>query len=155
MFINSLGIPEVGETTASALARFFKTFDKLRKATYEDLMQMDNIGGVVAQNIVDFFMRDPVGVKALQEVLEIKNYEVAADAHLDNLKIVITGSFQEFSRDELKQIIKNKGGVPSASISSKTDYLILGENPGSKLKKAQEFGVKLITEEKLKDFLKI
>ena len=155
MFINSLGIPEVGETTASALARFFKTFDKLKKATYEDLMQMDNIGGVVAQNIVDFFMRDPVGVKALQQVLEIKNYEVAADAHLDNLKIVITGSFQEFSRDELKQIIKNKGGVPSASISSKTDYLILGENPGSKLKKAQEFGVKLITEEKLKDFLKI
>ena len=74
---------------------------------------------------------------------------------MDNLKIVITGSFNEYSRDELKQIIKEKGGIPSASISSKTDFLILGENPGSKLKKAQELGINVITEQNIKEFLKL
>ena len=74
---------------------------------------------------------------------------------MDNLKIVITGSFNGYSRDELKQIIKEKGGIPSASISSKTDFLILGENPGSKLKKAQELGINVITEQNIKEFLKL
>ncbi len=154
MFINSLGIPEVGETTASSLARYFKTFANLRMADFNALMQMDNIGEVVARHIVTFFEQDPIGIDSLLAELSIKDFVVGEDSHLDNLKIVITGSFENFSRDELKQLIKQRGGIPSSAVSSKTDFLIIGENAGSKLKKATEFGIELITEDNLRRFLK-
>ena len=118
-------------------------------------MQMDNIGEVVAKHIVHFFANETIGLDNLLAEIDIKDFIVGDDSHLDNLKIVITGSFNGYSRDELKQIIKEKGGIPSASISSKTDFLILGENPGSKLKKAQELGINVITEQNIKEFLKL
>ena len=154
-FINALGIPEVGETTASSLARHFKEFEKLRSATFEDLMQLDSIGNVVAKNIIEFFINDPVGIDELLDQIEIENFVASADSHLDGIRIVITGSFSEFSRDELKDIIKSKGGVPSSSVSSNTNYLLYGEKAGSKYKKALELGVELVDETKIKDFLKI
>ena len=154
-FINSLGIPEVGETTASALARHFKEFNYLRRASFEDLMQLDSIGEVVAKNIINFFENDPVGIDALLDEIEIENFVASADSHLDGVRIVITGSFENYSRDELKDIIKSKGGIPSSSISSNTDFLIYGEKAGSKYKKALDLGIELITEEKLNEFLKI
>ena len=153
--INALGIPEVGETTASSLARHFKEFPKLRSASFEDLMQLDSIGEVVAKNIIEFFKNDPIGIDELLDQIEIENYIASGDSHLDGIKIVITGSFSEFSRDELKDIIKSKGGIPSSSISSNTNYLLYGEKAGSKYKKAIELGVELIDETKIKDFLKI
>ena len=153
--INALGIPEVGETTASSLARHFKEFPKLRSASFEDLMQLDSIGEVVAKNIIEFFKDDPIGIDELLAQIEIENYIASGDSHLDGIKIVITGSFSEFSRDELKDIIKSKGGIPSSSISSNTNYLLYGEKAGSKYKKAIELGVELIDETKIKDFLKI
>ena len=122
---------------------------------FDALMQMDNIGEVVARHIVTFFEQDPIGINSLLEELSIQDFVVSEDSHLDNLKIVITGSFENFSRDELKQLIKQRGGIPSSAVSSKTDYLIIGENAGSKLKKATEFGIELITEDKLSDFLKL
>ena len=154
-FINSLGIPEVGETTASSLARHFKEFNYLRSASFEDLMQLDSIGEVVAKNIIKFFENDPVGVDALLNEIEIESFVASADSHLDGIRIVITGSFENYSRDELKDIIKSKGGVPSSSISSNTDFLIYGEKAGSKYKKALDLGIELITETKLNEFLKI
>ena len=154
-FINSLGIPEVGETTASSLARHFKEFNYLRSASFEDLMQLDSIGGVVAKNIIKFFENDPVGIDALLNEIEIESFVASADSHLDGIRIVITGSFENYSRDELKDIIKSKGGVPSSSISSNTDFLIYGEKAGSKYKKALDLGIELITETKLNEFLKI
>ena len=154
-FINSLGIPEVGETTASSLARHFKEFIYLRRASFEDLMQLDSIGEVVAKNIIKFFENDPVGIDALLNEIEIENFVASADSHLDGIRIVITGSFENYSRDELKDIIKSKGGVPSSSISSNTDFLIYGEKAGSKYKKALDLGIELITETKLNEFLKI
>ena len=154
-FINSLGIPEVGETTASSLARHFKEFNYLRRASFEDLMQLDSIGEVVAKNIIKFFENDPVGIDALLNEIEIENFVASADSHLDGIRIVITGSFENYSRDELKDIIKSKGGVPSSSISSNTDFLIYGEKAGSKYKKALDLGIELITETKLTEFLKI
>ena len=154
-FINSLGIPEVGETTASSLARHFKEFIYLRRASFEDLMQLDSIGEVVAKNIIKFFENDPVGIDALLNEIEIENFVASADSHLDGIRIVITGSFENYSRDELKDIIKAKGGLPSSSISSNTDYLIYGEKAGSKYKKALDLGIELITETKLNEFLKI
>ena len=154
-FINALGIPEVGETTASSLARHFKEFQSFRSASLDDLLQLDSIGEVVAKNIIEFFKKDPVGIDDLLDQIEIKNYVVSADSHLDGIRIVITGSFTEFSRDELKDIIKSKGGIPSSSVSANTNYLLYGEKAGSKLKKATELGVELIDETKIKDFLKI
>ena len=154
-FINALGIPEVGETTASSLARHFKEFQSFRSASQDDLLQLDSIGEVVAKNIIEFFRKDPVGIDDLLDQIEIKNYIVSADSHLDGMRIVITGSFTEFSRDELKDIIKSKGGIPSSSVSINTNYLLYGEKAGSKLKKATELGVELIDETKIKDFLKI
>ncbi len=154
-FIYALGIPEVGETTASSLARHFKEFEKLRSANFDDLMQLDSIGNVVAKNIIEFFNNDPVGINDLLGQIEIENYVASADSHLDGIRIVITGSFSEFSRDELKDIIKSKGGIPSSSISSNTDYLLYGEKAGSKHKKALELGIQLVDETEIKRFLKI
>ncbi len=154
-FINALGIPEVGETTASSLARHFKEFQSLRSASLHDLLQLDSIGEVVAKNIIEFFRNDPVGIDDLIDQIEIENYVASADSHLDGVRIVITGSFTEFSRDELKDIIKSKGGIPSSSVSVNTNYLLYGEKAGSKFKKAMELGVKLVDETKIKDFLKI
>ena len=155
MFIYSLGIPEVGETTASSLARYFKTFSNFKNTNLDELLQMDNIGDIVAQKIINFLSADPIGIDDLVNELSIKDFIVAEDSHLDNKKIVITGTFEEYSREELKDIIKDKGGIPSSSVSSKTNYLICGENPGSKLRKAEEFGIELVKEENLKEFLKI
>ena len=118
-------------------------------------MQLDSIGNVVAKNIVEFFINDPVGIDELLDQIEIENFVASADSHLDGIRIVITGSFSEFSRDELKDIIKSKGGVPSSSVSSNTNYLLYGEKAGSKYKKALELGVELVDETKIKDFLKI
>ena len=154
-FINALGIPEVGETTASSLARHFKEFEKFRSAKFDDLMQLDSIGNVVAKNIIEFFEKDPVGIDELLDEIQIENYITSAESHLDGIRIVITGSFSEFSRDELKDIIKSKGGIPSSSVSSNTDYLLYGEKAGSKHKKALELGIKLVDETKIKGFLKI
>ena len=154
-FINALGIPEVGETTASSLARHFKEFQSLRSASLDDLLQLDSIGEVVAKNIIEFFENDPVGIDDLLDEIEIENYVASADSHLDGVRIVITGSFTEFSRDELKDIIKSKGGIPSSSVSANTNYLLYGEKAGSKFKKAKELGVELVDETKIKDFLKI
>ena len=154
-FINALGIPEVGETTASSLARHFKEFQKFRSASFEDLLQLDSIGEVVANHIIEFFNNDPVGIDELLDQIEIENYVASADSHLDGIRIVITGSFTEFSRDELKDIIKSKGGIPSSSISANTNYLLYGEKAGSKFEKASELGVELVDETKIKDFLKI
>ena len=154
-FINALGIPEVGETTASSLARHFKEFQSLRSASLDDLLQLDSIGEVVAKNIIEFFKNDPVGIDDLLDQIEIENYVAPADSHLDGVRIVITGSFTEFSRDELKDIIKSKGGIPSSSVSANTNYLLYGEKAGSKFKKATELGVELVDETKIKDFLKI
>ena len=154
-FINALGIPEVGETTASSLARHFKEFQSLRSASLDDLLQLDSIGEVVAKNIIEFFKNDPVGIDDLLDQIEIENYVASAESHLDGVRIVITGSFTEFSRDELKDIIKSKGGIPSSSVSANTNYLLYGEKAGSKFKKATELGVELVDETKIKDFLKI
>ena len=90
-------------------------------------MQLDSIGEVVAKNIIEFFKNDPVGIDDLLDQIEIENYVASADSHLDGVRIVITGSFTEFSRDELKDIIKSKGGIPSSSVSANTNYLLYGE----------------------------
>ena len=118
-------------------------------------MGIDSIGDVVANKILNFFESDPIGIDVLLEVLEVQDFQLGDLDHLDGFKIVITGSFDEYSREELKDLIKERGGIPSSSVSSNTNYVILGENPGSKHKKALDLGIEIITEENIKPFLKI
>ena len=118
-------------------------------------MQIDSIGDVVARNILEFFESDPVGIDNLLQELKINDFVVSELSHLDGKRIVITGSFNEFSREEIKDIIKEKGGIPSSGVSPNTDFVNLGENPGSKYKKAMELGIELVTEDKIKKFFKL
>ena len=110
---------------------------------------------MVAHHIKKFFEKDPVGIDSLLDQLDIQDFIVSSDSHLDGIRIVITGSFQNYSRDELKDIIKSKGGIPSSSISSNTNFLLYGEKAGSKYKKALDLVIELVYENKLKEFLKI
>ena len=109
-------MPEVGESTASALARHFKSFKILRSADYDDLMQIDIGDG--CKNILKFFESDPVGIDNLLQELTIKDFIVSEFSHLDGKRIVITGSFNEFSREEIKDII-GVGGIPSSGVKNK------------------------------------
>lgn len=153
-FINALGIIHVGEQTARDLALHYKTFDAFWKAKPEDLDSIENIGGAVVESISAYtksifgnhFVKK-LFVAGVQPVsLQIKKGGVFEDK-----SIVLTGTLS-ISREEAKKIIQNNGGKVSSSVSAKTDYVLVGENPGSKADEAEKFGVTILTEE---DFLKM
>lgn len=152
--IFSLSIPQVGEETARDLAKECKgDLSKLRKMTYEELASVYGIGEVVAQNIFDWF-RDEKHTAELDEILkyiEINKMTVKATSAGSSLfagkTVVLTGTLSSMSRDEAGDIIRQKGGNVSSSVSSKTDYVVAGEEAGSKLTKAEELGVKVLDEQ--------
>jgi DNA ligase (NAD+) len=147
-FITSLGIPNVGEETAYALAQSFGSLDALQKAKKEKLIAIQDVGGVVADSIIDFF-----ALEHSQELLThykevgivIKKVKKAAQT-LTGKTFVLTGTLDKLSRDEAKDRIRAAGGSVSGSVSKKTDYLLAGANPGSKLAKATELGVQSLSE---------
>jgi len=152
-----LGIRYVGETVARKLAKQFKTIDALAEASEETLVAVDEIGARIAQSVVSFFSEE-----ANQDLIKrLKDYglQLELDASVlenqtDKLQgqtFVISGVFSKVSRTELKKLIEDNGGKASGSISSKTNYLVAGENMGpSKLQKAEKLGVPIISED---DFL--
>jgi len=152
-----LGIRYVGETVARKLAKQFKTIDALAEASEETLVSVDEIGARIAQSVVQFFSEE-----ANQDLIKrLKDYglQLELDASVlenqtDKLQgqtFVISGVFSKVSRTELKKLIEDNGGKASGSISSKTNYLVAGENMGpSKLQKAEKLGVPIISED---DFL--
>jgi len=155
-FIFALGIKHVGEQTAFDLAKNFGTLEKLRAATLEGLNNIENIGGVVAQSIYDYF-GDKQNQKFVDRLLQkgIKIQSLISNRlslKLKGLKIVVTGTLDSMSRDEAKQAILSNGGTSVSSVSKNTDYVVVGENPGSKADKAEKFGVKILDE---KGFLKL
>ena len=155
-FIFGLGIEEVGETTARNLSNHFKGIEKLMSTSFDELITLDDIGPRVASNIMQFFENDYCKnmVSQLLPHLKIKNpSSTNQDSYLLNKTIVITGTLEEFKRDELKNMLLNKGAKVSGSVSSKTNYLIVGSNAGSKLTKANELGVEIINEDQISDFL--
>lgn len=147
-FLYALGIREVGETTASNLARQF-TLDALKSATEEELCEIQDVGPVVARNIVRFF-RDEQNTSVVDALLgagivwEDAQEEQTAD--LQGKTFVITGTLASLSRNEAKDRLVSRGAKVSGSVSGKTDYLVAGENPGSKLDKAKKLGI-IITDE--------
>lgn len=156
-FIYAIGIPNVGERTARDLANKFKTFNNLRHATAEQLVEIDDIGEITADNIVEFFKDEEISY-AIDILLSkgIKLNEVNEDEssnELENQTFVITGTMENYKRDDIKELIEKNGGKVTGSVSKNTDALLCGEKAGSKLTKARDLGVEVYEGEKLYDFL--
>jgi DNA ligase (NAD+) len=154
-FINALGIRLVGEHLAQVLADRFGTIDELMKATTEALTAVDEVGPAVAKSVHDFFAepknRQLIEKMVGKEVITIKPPEKSSHQPLAGITFVITGTLSAMSRDAAEEAVRRLGGSAKSSVSAKTDYLVAGADPGSKLTKARGLGVEIITED---EFLK-
>lgn len=154
----AIGIPEVGEVTAKILARSFGSLDAVRSAPAWKLKSIDGIGDVMADEIVSFFT-DEHSVRELDKLLEqinVRDAEVgngATDGPLAGKKVVLTGTLQNYTRDEAKEILERMGAKVSSSVSAKTDIVLAGSEAGSKLTKAQELGITIWGEEDLQNII--
>lgn len=156
-FIYAIGIPNVGERTSRDLANKFKNFDSLRHASSEDLSDIDDIGEITAQNIIEYF-RDPNISKSIDNLLEkgIEISEVKADNNSDSLNdmtFVITGTIDNYKRDDIKKLLESNGAKVTGSVSKNTDVVLAGEKAGSKKDKAQDLGIEIYENDRLYDFL--
>lgn len=156
-FIYAIGIPNVGERTARDLTNKFESFDNLRNASVDQLVDIDDIGLIIAENIVEFFHDDNIN-SAINILLSkgIKLNEKVNDNisnKLDGKTFVITGTVDNYKRDDIKELIENNGGTVTTSVSKNTDVLICGQKAGSKLTKAQDLGIKIYEDDKLYGFL--
>lgn len=155
----ALGIPHVGQVAAKKICAVFDSMDSIMNASVEELAQIDDIGIVIAKSLVNFFSND----NNIEEISRLKDAgvnmsEIKSDNSSDILlgkTFVLTGTLPNLSRSEAKKIIEDNGGKVSSSVSKKTDFVVLGEDAGSKLTKAQELGITLISEEELLSMIKI
>jgi DNA ligase (NAD+) len=161
-FVYALGIRNVGEATAKDLARYFGALDNIAAADASALQEVPDVGPVVAESIAQFFseshnreiiaqLRDPEigGI----EIQEGQGSRSASAGRLSGQTFVLTGTLPTLKREEAKEMIEAAGGKVSGSVSSKTDYVVAGEEAGSKLAKAQELGVAVIDETALLQLL--
>lgn len=156
-FLFALGILHVGEQTADDLAKQFHSLDKLMQATEEEINAVENIGPVVSKSVYDYF-HTKENLKYVQKLLDngvvIESYKLpAAGLKLLGKTFVITGTLESMSRDEAKKKIKALGGKMSESVSKLTDYVVVGENPGSKADKATQLGVQILNEQEFLNIL--
>lgn len=156
-FLFALGIAEVGNKTAKDLAKEFGTFDKIKNATVEELSAVRDVGEVIAQNIFDFF-REQNNLAEIDQLfghgIEILEQEkVATNTALTGKTVVLTGTLPTLTREEATRLIEKAGGRTSGSVSKNTDYVLAGENAGSKLDKAKALGIKIIDEEEFKNLI--
>lgn len=156
--ITALGIEQVGAKSAKILAKRFGTMDDLAKANFGTLTFVDEIGEITANSIREFFMQDQT--KDLLKKLKAAgvNMRVIEDENSDNRFLgktfVLTGTLENFTRDEASEIIEKLGGKTSGSVSKKTSYVLAGEDAGSKLAKAQSLGIPVITEAQFDEMIK-
>ena len=156
--ITALGIMHIGGKASKVLAKKFKNIDNLANATLEELSEIDDIGPIMAQSIVDFF--DQSQTKDLIQKLKTAGVNTEAeiqeetDERFSGKTFVLTGSLENFTREEASNIIEKLGGKVSGSVSKKTSYLIAGEDSGSKLTKAQTLGVQILTETEFMEMIK-
>ena len=149
--VNALGIRHVGVKLAKSLCKTYDTMDKLMEASYESLCMKDEIGQIIAKSIYDFFRED----QTIDLINRLKEYginmvaekEEGADDRFAGMTFVLTGTLEKYSREEASEIIEKLGGKTSGTVSKKTSYVLAGESAGSKLVKAQELGIKIITEQ--------
>ncbi len=155
--ILGLGIGQVGTRTAELLAEHFGSMDALMDASAEELQEVQDVGPSVSASIREFFdePRNRELVKRLEGFgLTFKGVKRERGTALAGKTFVITGTLEKYSRDEAKRMIEDAGGKVSGSVSKKTDYVVAGDDPGSKLDKARELGVKVVGEKELEELLK-
>ncbi|HEC28255.1 MAG TPA: NAD-dependent DNA ligase LigA [Gammaproteobacteria bacterium] len=155
-FIYALGIREVGEATALSLATHFGTLDAIIKADEESLLEVPDIGPVVAKNIVTFFRQkhnmDVIDSLINKEVRWAEQTIALSNTRLKGLTFVITGTLSALSRDEAREALQSLGARVAGSVSARTSYLVAGDKPGSKKDKAEKLGVSILDE---KQFMKV
>lgn len=153
-FIYALGIRNVGIKTATDLADHYKSLDSIKNASYEELLGVGDIGPIIAQDIVEFFHDEEI-LKAIDKLLAegvtpiYESVETQESIFTDKT-VVITGTIEGLSRKEIQEAVERMGGKVTGSVSKKTDFVIVGSNPGSKYNKAVELGIEIIDEERLK-----
>ncbi len=156
--ICAIGIRHIGTKSAKTLAKKFKSIDGLMGASLEELIETDDVGDITAQSIYEFFKQE----QTMDLISKLKNVNVnmklneeeIIDNRFEGKVFVLTGTLEEFTRDEASKIIENYGGKTSSSVSKKTDYVLAGEEAGSKLTKAESLGVKIISEQDFKEMIK-
>ena len=154
-FIAAMGIRHVGSASSEILAEEFNSLEAIKKADLETLKNIDQIGPIMAQSVFDYFHNEK-NLSVIDKLLKAGVNPVASAKKksqvLAGKTIVVTGTLKNFSRSEIAQVIKDNGGKTSSSVSKKTDFVLIGENPGSKLDKAQKLGIDIISEE---EFMKM
>ena len=156
--ITSFGIRHVGKKMAKALARKYKTLDNLIEASVEDLVSKDDVGEVIAKSIHEFFNEQ----QTKDLIQRLKNAGVntesleqgTIDHRFEGMTFVLTGTLEKYSREQASDIIENFGGKTSASVSKKTNFVLAGEEAGSKLAKAEKLGIRVISEQEFEDMIK-
>ncbi len=156
-FLYALGISNVGIKTANDLANHFKSLDNVKKSTNDELITVGDIGDIIANSILEFFHDERI-LEAIDKLLSegVNPYfeEVKVEESIFTGKtVVITGTIEGLSRNEIKDIVERKGGKVAGSVSKKTDFVIVGEDAGSKYDKAVELGIRIIEEEELKNIV--
>ena len=156
--ITAFGIRHVGVKASKVLAKRYKNMKNLMKATSEELAMIEDIGPIVADSIREFFLQDQtidLIEKLKQAGVNMKHLEEEnSDDRFNGKTFVLTGSLEKYTRNEASSIIEKFGGKTSSSVSKKTDYVLAGEDAGSKLTKAQSLGVKILTEEEFEKLIK-
>jgi len=153
----ALSIRHVGPTAAQALATHFGSIEKISKSSAEELADIDGVGATIAQSIVEWFSigwhQEIISKWSKAGVRVVAEVEVQAPQTLSGLTFVVTGGLESYSRDSIAETIAAHGGKSSSSVSKKTNYVLVGTDPGSKLAKAQELGVPVIDEATFKQLL--
>jgi len=158
-FLFGLGIGNIGQKAADSLAQQFGSLDKILKAKKEDFVKIHEIGNIMAQSLDHFFSQSRVK-KLLEKFrkaglrLSEPKRRLKADSKLNGKSFVFTGEMNDYSREEASQIVRTLGGRIVPSVSSKTDFVVVGKNPGSKYSQAQKLGVKVLNEEDFKKIIK-
>ena len=155
--IYAFGIRQVGQKAGKILAARFQTLENLQNATLEELTAVDDIGEITARNILDW-MASPQSRHLIDRLREagvnMTAAEQGSDRRFEGMTFVLTGTLEKFTRDEASEMIEARGGKSSGSVSKKTTYVVAGEAAGSKLRKAQELGIPVLTEEEFLALLK-
>ena len=148
-FVTALGIRHIGGQSAQILAEYFGSLDAIMNAIQEELAQIDQIGPTMAESVCEYF-RDPRNRAIIDQMLfagvKPRQPRAQRSSKLTGKTIVVTGTLENFTRQQIEQAIRQAGAKPSGSVSKKTDFVLAGENPGSKLDKARELGVEVISE---------
>ena len=153
----ALGIKNVGSKTAKILALHYQTMDNLQQATQEELTNIKDIGAIIAESVVSYLQENEELIKKLKELglnmtTDLKKSE--EETIFTNKTVVVTGSLENYSREEIKDLIEKMGGTATSSVSKKTDLVIVGKDPGSKYDKAKELDIEIWNEGELLDNLK-